>query len=439
MTPLVLLFKGQPMSQPGQSTRPHDDRKQVRLSPETPIPNSSQAWLSPARRALMQSLLFTAAAVLGVLLLGSWAASATAPLLLILLASILALALNPFVVWLEMHGLPRGLGAVFVVVGLTSLLIGGAALIAPLVYAQGSSFFDDLPGTLERVRTALPPWLERVPGLTGWLSGDGGLQQLLQSGSGLLGSSGAAVFSGFTVAAGAFFSAVFSITLLLTLVIFLLSNPQPIVRGLLSAVPGRAREPLERLLVRLGKQLSSWLVGALCVSLVLGTVVAIGLASVGFRDAILFGVIYAVCNMIPLIGPLIGTLPAILTALALGNWTMVLWAVLIPILVQQFDGYFFSPWVFRRTTQLHPVSVLTSVALFGSLMGFVGTFLAVPMTIIVKALFEEIYLPAVNNPEVSDEDVSNVLGATTQNEQDLSVLAPSETEINNDDLRAVHQ
>jgi predicted PurR-regulated permease PerM len=158
---------------------------------------------------------------------------------------------------------------------------------------------------------------------------------------------------------------------------------------------------------------------------------------VGFRDALLFGVIYAVCNMIPLVGPIIGTLPAILTALALGDWTMVAWAVAIPIVLQQLDGYVLSPWVFRRTTQLHPVSVLVSVAIFGSLMGFVGTFLAIPMTIIVKALFEEIYLPAVNNPEVSEEHVSGVLGTPISSEPDLSVLAQEPTDVPSEELRTV--
>jgi hypothetical protein len=110
---------------------------------------------------------------------------------------------------------------------------------------------------------------------------------------------------------------------------------------------------------------------------------------------------------------------------------------LIPVLVQQLDGYLFSPWVFRRTTQLHPVSVLASVAIFGSLMGFVGTLLAIPMTIIVKAIFEEIYLPALNNPEVSDEHVSGVLGTPISSEPDLSVLAQESIDSPPDELRSV--
>ncbi|NJK45020.1 MAG: AI-2E family transporter [Pleurocapsa sp. SU_196_0] len=366
-------------------------------------------WIARVRRPLVQALLFVAAVVLGALLLGNWATAAAGPLLLVLLASVLALALNPLVVWLELRRVPRSVGAVIVVLGVVAILGGALALIAPILYAQGNTFVTGVPAQLERIRDNLPPWLAQIPGVTSWFSGDGGLKALL-------GSGGAVMLSSVTSAAGALLGVVVSATLLLTLVVFLLSNPQPILRGLLTAIPAKARSPLERLLARLGRQLSLWLVAALSVSTILGTALAIGLAIVGFRDAILFGAIYAVCNLVPVVGPLIGMLPAVLTAAGLGDWTAMIWALVIPMALQQLDGAVLSPFIFRRTTQLHPVSVLVSVAVFGSLMGFVGTFLAVPMTIIVKGIYEEIYLPAVNNPEVSEEHIAAVLNVPPPDE-----------------------
>jgi putative permease len=366
-------------------------------------------WIPQIRRPLVQALLIASGVVLGVLLLGNWASAATGPLLLVLLASVLALALNPLVVWLEVRRVPRGMGAVMVVLGVLALLGSVLALIAPILYAQGSRFVSGVPTQLSSIRDNLPSWLENIPGVTNWFSGDGGLGSLM-------GTGGAAVFSSFTTAAGALANVIVSAALLLTMVVFLLSNPQPILRGVLNTIPVQMRSPLERLLSRLGRQLSMWLVGALTISSILGTVVAIGLALAGFNDALLFGAIYAVCNLVPVIGPLVGMLPAILTAAGAGQWTMMIWAILIPIVAQQLDGYFLSPWIFRRTTQLHPVSVLVSVAVFGSLMGFVGTFLAVPMTIIIKGIVEEVYLPAVDNPEVSEESIAAVLNVPPPDE-----------------------
>ncbi len=374
-------------------------------------------WIPLVQAPLLRALLIVALIVLGVLLLGSWASAAAGSLLLVLVASVLALALNPLVVWLELRRVPRGLGAVLVVLLMLGLIGGMIALIAPMLYTQGSRFASGAPTMLNRLKDSLP-WLKQIPGAADLLSGKLGVSALLGAGS-------AALVSGVSTAASSVINVLASLFLMFTMVIFLLANPQPVVRGLLSAIPSTVRAPLERLLSRLGRQLSLWLVAAVTVSLLLGALVAIGLALVGFQDAFLFGAIYAVCNLVPVIGPLVGMLPAILSAAADAHWTALLWAVVIPIGIQQLDGYFFSPAIFRRTTQLHPLSVLVSVSVFGSLMGFVGTFLAVPMVIIVKAIYEEIYLPSVGGSGVSEEDIAAVLNVPPPDEPSLT---PAETQ-----------
>jgi putative permease len=381
-------------------------------------------WIPLVQAPLLRALLIVAGIVLAVLLLGSWASAAAGSLLLVLVASVLALALNPLVVWLEVRRIPRGLGAVLVVLLGVGLMVGTVALIAPMVYAQGSRFTSGAPTMLNRLKESLP-WLEQIPGTADILSGKVSLSALFGAGS-------SSFLSGVSTAATSIINVLASLFLMVTMVVFLLANPQPVVRGLLSAIPSTIRAPLERLLSRLGQQLSLWLVAAVTISLVLGTLVATGLALAGFQYAILFGAIYAVCNLVPVVGPLVGMFPAMLFAAADANWTGLLWAVVIPIGIQQLDGYFFSPYIFRRTTQLQPLSVLVSVSVFGSLMGFVGTFLAVPMVIIVKAIYEELYLPSVGGSGVSEEDIAGVLNVPPSEEileLDPPVTNPTATNV----------
>lgn len=370
-------------------------------SRQSKIMRSEWGWITLLQAPLLRVLLIVAGIVLGVLLLGSWASAAAGSLLLVLAASILALALHPLVVWLEVRRIPRGLGAALVVLLSVFFLVGTLALITPMLYTQGSRFVSGAPEMLTRMKSSLP-WLNQIPGATELLSGKINF-------SALLGSGGSSLISGVSTAASSLINIVASLFLMLTMVVFLLANPQPVVRGVLSAIPSTVRAPLERLLSRLGRQLSLWLVAAVTVSIILGTLVAVGLALTGFQNALLFGAIYAVCNLVPVIGPLVGMLPAVLSAVADAQWTALAWAVVIPIGLQQLDGYFLSPMIFKRTTQLQPLSVLVSVSVFGSLMGFVGTFLAVPMVIIIKAIYEEIYLPSVGGEGVSEEDIASVL------------------------------
>lgn len=394
-------------------SNPHDSPPRITNNYRQPPQRSTEfAWIGLLQAPLTRALLIVAALILGVLLLGSWAAAAAGSLLLVLLASVLALALNPLVVWLELRRIPRGVGAVLVVLVVVGVLVGVIGLIAPMLYAQGERFAGNAPTMLQSLRETWP-WLERVPGASDLFSGKVSVAALLGAGS-------SALLSGFSSAASSAIGVLTSLFLMLTMVVFLLSNPQPVVRGLLNTIPANVRPPLERLLSRLGRQLSLWLVSALTVSSVLGALLAIGLAIVGFQDAFLFGAIYAVCCLVPVVGPLVGMLPAILFAAADANWPGVGWAVAIPLVLQQLDGYFLSPAMFRRTTQLHPLSILVSVSVFGSLMGFVGTFLAVPMVIIVKALVEEVYLPSAGNSEVSEENVAAVLNVPPPDEPAIS-------------------
>jgi putative permease len=390
-------------------------------SRQSKIMGSEWGWIALLQAPLLRVLLIVAGIVLGVLLLGSWASAAAGSLLLVLAASILALALHPLVVWLEVRRIPRGLGAALVVLLSVLFLVGTIALIAPMLYTQGSRFVSGAPEMLTRMKSSLP-WLNQIPGATELLSGK------INFGA-LLGSGGSSLISGVSTAASSLINILASLFLMLTMVVFLLANPQPVVRGVLSAIPSTVRAPLERLLSRLGRQLSLWLVAAVTVSLILGTLVAIGLALAGFQNALLFGAIYAVCNLVPVIGPLVGMLPAILSAVADAQWTALAWAVVIPIGLQQLDGYFLSPMIFRRTTQLQPLSVLVSVSVFGSLMGFVGTFLAVPMVIIIKAIYEELYLPSVGGEGVTEEDIASVLNVPPPEEAEAPLEEPIEAAV----------
>ena len=163
--------------------------------------------------------------------------------------------------------------------------------------------------------------------------------------------------------------------------------------------------------MQLGSQLGSWLVGAIIVSVSVGVIVGVGLRIVGFQEALLFGVIAAVTNLIPYVGPIIGMVPPVLMALAGAEWSMALWAIGIAVGAQQLDAYVLSPIVYGRTVKLLPASNIVAVLVFGSLMGLIGVFLAVPLVIIIKALYEEVYLFIMKRPEASDESVAQVIAA----------------------------
>lgn len=358
-----------------------------------------------AEKSLLRVLLLVAAFVLGMLLLARLAGAVTTPLIFILLAIVLVMGLNPWVARMESRWrIPRKLGALLIVAGLLVLIVGFIAIVIPLFVVQAVHFAQSLPEVVRNVENNLMEFGQRYPLLQpltngGWLQNPG---QLLTS-SGLV--------NRLVGTASNVVGLLASAAILFTLVLFLLMSPEPLLKSILSGVPPRHRPLVERVLIRLGSQLGAWLLGAGAVSVLVGLGIGIGLWILGFENAALFGMIAAFTNPIPFIGPWLGAIPPVLVALSSGSWSLALGAAGVVFVVQQLDSYVFSPTIYGRAVQLHPASLLMAVLLFGSLMGLVGVFLSVPLALMLKAIYEEVYLATLNRPQASSESVAHVVAA----------------------------
>ncbi|RIH88190.1 sporulation integral membrane protein YtvI [Calidithermus terrae] len=371
-------------------------------------------------RALQRVLFNAILLVFGLLLVIEFAGAVLTPLVFILLAVVLVMGLNPLVARLEARfRVPRRLGALLLVLGLLALFGGLVAVLVPLLMAQGTRFAESLPTLIEGFEESLRTLGQRYPVLaplgqglpevnfSRFLDGDmvGRLYAIASSVVGLL-----------------------ALTLvLLTLVLFLLMNPDPLVKGVLSGVPPHSRPVVERTMVRIGSQLGMWLISTMISSAVVGLLVGIGLALVGYKNAVLFGVVAAVTNPIPFLGPWLGISLPVLVAGAEGAWSLAFWAIVVLVVVQQIDASITNPLILGRTVHLHPASLLMGVLIFGSVKGIMGVFLTVPLLIIIKALYEEVYLELFKRPEVPEESVNNIVSAGQGEETDKAEPAPKET------------
>jgi putative permease len=396
------------------------------MSPFDPRVASENTVLRPG--TLLRVLLTVAFSVLGVLLIAQFAGAVTAPLVFVLLASVLALGLNPLVVRLEARlRVPRALGAGLVIGGLVLLALAFTALVVPLVVSQGVRFAGGVPEMLKALQSGALAVARKYPAIAPLLEGRSFADPTKLIGSGVLQSGGLSAVTNLASFIGVMANAVVSGVLLTMLVLFLLMSPEPVIKGILGGIPPRSRPIVERTLIRVGSQLGSWLIGAISVSIAVGVIVGVGLRIVGFQDALLFGVIAAVTNLIPFVGPVIGMVPPVLMAVSTGHWSMALWAIGIALAAQQLDAYLLSPIIYGRTVKLHPASSIVAVLVFGSVLGLVGVFLAVPLVIILKALYEEVYLAVMQRPEASAESVAQVIAAGVVDEKEMEDLEESET------------
>jgi hypothetical protein len=156
-------------------------------------------------------------------------------------------------------------------------------------------------------------------------------------------------------------------------------------------LPERRRDEIIGLAEKIGGALGGFFRGQLLVALFVGIASAVGLTMVKIPFAAVVGLIAGVFNLVPLIGPFIGAIPAVILGLLSGDPIRALWGALVLLLVQQIDNHIISPNVMGRTVKLHPITVMLALLAAGSLFGLFGMLLIIPGIAAVKAVAQHLW------------------------------------------------
>ncbi|MDP3775721.1 MAG: AI-2E family transporter, partial [Gemmatimonadales bacterium] len=155
-------------------------------------------------------------------------------------------------------------------------------------------------------------------------------------------------------------------------------------------VPPAKRAGLFGFLAEYDRLLGRYVRGQLAEASLVAVLTGGALAILGFPGALLVGVIAGIGNLVPYIGLPISIIPGVLLALVSGSvWPSLLKLVVVFGVVQFVDGSITGPRIVGKSVGLDPVWVMIALALFGSLLGFVGLLVAVPLAVMVKLLVKQ--------------------------------------------------
>ena len=331
--------------------------------------------------------------LLPIALLALWAlARAAGPVLLILLvASMVALILNPLVKLLERRRLPRWLAIASIYLGGLALLSGIGLLLSNPISTQISHFERDVPHLVSHANrdlASLQSWLQRH-GINVHIQrqGETALQTLQKD---VLKRSGDIVaFSRDLLAKIVTIS--FALVLVLVLSVYLLVYGNEIGALVRRIMPPGDGTPGDDYPLLVQRAVSGYVRGQLLFSLIMGASAAIALAIFGWvgifpdgeRYALFFGSFYGLMEFIPYIGPIIGPLPAVLLALVQDPLTAV-WVILLFVALQQLEGHFVAPQVFRISLRINPILIILALLIGYQLYGIAGALVALPVLAVVR-------------------------------------------------------
>ncbi len=171
----------------------------------------------------------------------------------------------------------------------------------------------------------------------------------------------------------------------LVLAYYLLKERALICSHLILLLPLSWRTPFLSAMLGCKNAVLGYLSGVLKTSVFVALATFAGLKMLGVRDALLLSLFMGVFEILPYIGPVLASIPILLSTLPQGIYPAML-SLLLVIAVQQIEGNFVSPYFTASSTSIHPLAAIISVFILGSLFGLWGILLAVPLVVTARSV-----------------------------------------------------
>jgi predicted PurR-regulated permease PerM len=320
------------------------------------------------------------------------AVAAGGVLVLVFIAILLASALEP-IVGIIRDRLPLGRGATILVVYVTFFVtvVGLAFIVVPAAIAQGQDIVTGLPSTLESIKSWAATLEPAILGDT--------ITRLADSAAKVFEAPPAPdpdqVVEVGTKAA----EAAIALATLLTLVFFWLLEHARLQRYLLAYFPADNRPGARDIWNEVETRLGLWVRGQLTLMGTMGVATGTAYFLLGVPGALLLGLIAALTEAIPIVGPLLGAIPAVLVASTVSPQLALIVAG-VYVVIQLIEGSVLVPLVMRNTIGISPLLVMVSLLVGAAVGGLLGALLAVPIVASAEIILSQ--LQAREKPVAQD-------------------------------------
>lgn len=312
-----------------------------------------------------------------------------------LIALVLSYLLQSSVTRLEKWKVPH-IAAVSMVVTISlAAFIWGVIALLPLLWNQVIGFAVDVPRIVTQWETFVWQLVEKNPGVVDeyWVSQ--GFQYAQES----LGHAGQWALSASLNQLGSLFTLGIFTILVPVLLFFFLRDKAYFAASFKRVLPAK-RKLLREVWFEMNGQIKKYIQGKAIEILIVGVATYVAFLALGLQYALLLAVLTGLSVIIPYVGAVAVTIPIVIVALSQFGMGSSFWVVLLVHLgIQGVDGNVIVPWLFSEALNLHPVSIIIAILMFGGLWGFWGVFFAIPLATLLKAV-----ATAWPQPEIYEQD-----------------------------------
>ncbi len=278
--------------------------------------------------------------------------------------------------------LPRWLAVIMVLLGLAILFgIIGFLLISPFAN-QIATLIEKLPTIFDNVRLQLTIWLQELGDWAPQINPE----KLAQEAAKYAGDVAARIIK---VLSGGF-SLLTDVVAVIVMGTFLAIERRRAFRAFSHLFRNRTPEEMRELAARGLQLLQGWMLGQLTAMIFLGIFSTVAFWIAGIDYFLIFGSMAALFSVVPYLGPFLSMLGPLVWAIFLDP-TKIIWVIAIWAAAQALEGNLITPLIMHRYVQLSPLAVIVGILVMGTLFGFLGIVVAVPLTAITFLFLGEVF------------------------------------------------
>lgn len=302
----------------------------------------------------------------------------------VLLSALIAFLLNPLVKLMEKYKIPRGIGVLISYVLIVVILVFLGISILPDLIKQTTTFLSNLPSTMmqltHNIEELMKSWNINTSILTDFKNTTNeylidiarNIPKWLES---LIN----------TIQGG--FSTIIVLVLVPIITFYFIVDKEKILKNIYSLIPKRWKKDSYYLYKKINFAMKEFIISRALMAIFIGVATGIMLWLFGIPFAIVIGIITAIMDIVPYVGPVIASAPALIFAFIKSPITFV-WVALLSWLLQWIEQNIVGPKLFSSSSGLHEVVILISIIIGGGIFGVWGMILSVPVVVIVKIFIE---------------------------------------------------
>lgn len=308
----------------------------------------------------------------------------------VVLSGLLYYWFYPVVDMLNQRKVPRVLSIFLLYFTIVSIFVLIISVAGPIFQRQIASLVGNAPRMANQLHARLlelqeTEWAERLLG-----GGSVALDDLINQVTALVSNILNTLAANITPIIGITTSVITTMLIIPFILFYMLLDGHKLPDTLVQYLPARHRKEAKSVLREMDRALSSYIQGQALVSLLVGALALVGYLIIGLDYALILALVATVTNVVPLVGPILGTAPAVIVGL-ISSPGMALRALIVMVVVQQVESLLISPRVMGKKFSSHPVTIILVIIVAGKLAGLLGILLAIPTFAVLRVITSHIY------------------------------------------------